>query len=166
MSDPKNPVPGDQIIDASDIELVDITPEEIQKFLKIRDGIDKAMANVLRLKSTEIERAGLSPNDVQRAITLIKQYQRIEALLPAAEKLAEKLGETRALRAHEVNQLLGEIASQARRRGERDSKGGEIMGPLADLFDYQYGPARKSAATRAKANATPPQEDAPADNGS
>ncbi len=164
MSDPKHPVPGDKIIDATDVDLVDITPEQILKFIKVRDGIDKAMANVLRLKPVDIERAGLSPNDMQRAVALIGQFKYLEELLPAAEKLAEMIAETRALRAHELSLLLGEIAAQARRRGERDAKGAEIMGPLADLFDYQFGPARKSAATRAKANAKP-TDDAPADTG-
>jgi hypothetical protein len=165
MSDPKNPVPGDQIIDASDLDLVDITPEQMQRLLKIRTGLDKAMANVMRLKPEEIDRAGLNPNDMQRAITLIQQYERIEDFLPAAQKLAEMLLETRAQRAHELSLLLGEIAAQVRRRGERDSKGAEIMGPLADLFEYQFGPARKSAATRAKANAKPSQDSASADPG-
>jgi hypothetical protein len=63
-------------------------------------------------------------------------------------------------RSHQVS-LLGEIATQARRRGERAPNGAGILGPLADLFEYQYGPANKAVATRAKrtkaarANATP-----------
>jgi hypothetical protein len=123
------------------------------------------MANLLRLKPDEIDRADLNPSDIQRANTLLGQYERIEALLPAAQKLAEMLVETRAQRAHELGLILGEIASQARRRGERDAKGAEIMGPLADLFDYQFGPAKKAAATRAKASAKPTQDSAPADTG-
>jgi predicted nucleic acid-binding protein len=153
MSDPKNPVPGDKHIDASELSLVDVTPEAMQKFVKVRDGIDKAVASLKRLDSGQIERAGLNAGDVARAIAIAEQHGKIDVMIPAAEKLAEMLVETRAARGHELGTLIGEIAWQARRRGERDPKGPEILGPLADLFAYQYGPAQKSAATRAKTSA-------------
>jgi hypothetical protein len=153
MSDPKNPVPGDQHIDASELSLVDLTPEAMHRFIKVRDGIDKAVASLKRLDSGQIERAGLNAGDVARAIAIAEQHGKIDAMIPAAEKLAEMLMETRAARGHELATLLGEIASQARRRGERDAKGPEILGPLAELLAYQYGPAQRSAATRAKTSA-------------
>ncbi|UQA54796.1 hypothetical protein [Polyangium aurulentum] len=158
MSDPKNPLPGDQSIDATDVNLVDITPEQMLKLIRIRDGLEGAAANILRLTPDDIDRIGLNPGDVQRAVSLIEQYERIEALLPAAAKLFEMLTETRAVRAHELSLLFGEIAAQARRRGRRDARGGEIMGPLAELFAYQYGPAQKAVATRAKSKTKPSGE--------
>ncbi len=160
MSDPKNPKPGDLSIDATDVPLVDITPEQMLKLIRIREGLGEAAGDILRLKPADIDRIGLNPGDVQRAFALIEQYERLEALLPAAAKLLEMITETRAVRAHELSLLFGEIAAQARRRGERDPRGAEIMGPLANLFAYQYGPAQKAVATRAKAKGKGAEEPA------
>lgn len=153
MSNPKNPEPGDLVIDASDIDVVDITPDQIMKLLKLHDGAEKAMDNLLRLKPLEISRAGVSDAEVARARVLIAEYRRIETLLPAVAKLLELLHETRLDRGHKISLLIAEIATQARRRGERDPQGAEILGPLEDLLTYQYGPAIKAAATRGRKNA-------------
>jgi hypothetical protein len=61
-------------------------------------------------------------------------------------------------RGHQLSLLFGELAMQGRRRGERDPHGAEILGPLADLFEYQYGPANKAAATREKEKAKAAKE--------
>jgi hypothetical protein len=37
-NDPKNPVPGDHVIDASDLSTTDATADEIMKMIKFRDG--------------------------------------------------------------------------------------------------------------------------------
>ncbi|HZF51334.1 MAG TPA: hypothetical protein VE093_21905 [Polyangiaceae bacterium] len=58
-------------------------------------------------------------------------------------------------RAHHVSLNFGELAAQARRRGERNANGDEILGALKDLLDYHYGPAQKAANTRAKMKASP-----------
>ncbi|MDI1448141.1 hypothetical protein [Polyangium sp. 6x1] len=163
MSDPKNPVPGDQHIDASDLALIDVTPEQMFKFIKVREGVAKAIANLKRLTAEQIDRAGLHAGDVQRALDIADAHQRLDAMVPAAEKLTEMLIETRAARGNDLAMLLGEIASQARRRGQRDPKGPEILGPLDDLFTYQYGPAQKGAATRAKSSA-PAEQGRPSQN--
>jgi hypothetical protein len=161
MNNAKNPTPSltdespiaklsTQIREVSDLEIVDITPEEIYKRSKLHDGADKAMATIERLTPAEIARAGINEKEVTRAIGLIAEYRRFEDALPAAEKLVELLHENKLDRGHQISLLLGEIATQARRRGERDPNGAEILGPLADLFEYQYGPAKKGVATRAK----------------
>jgi hypothetical protein len=158
--DPKHPVIGDQHIDATDMELVDVTPDIINSYVKFRADAPKAMANIERLKPDEIERAGINEKAIQLLVTLIKDYRYAEELLPPAEKLAEKLYETKLERAHRISQLFGEICAQARRRAERDPKGAEILGPLEDLLDYQFGPAKKATATKEKAKVvtepTPP----------
>ncbi|MDI3286913.1 hypothetical protein [Polyangium sp. 15x6] len=160
MNDPKKPVSGDKHIDASDLALIDVTPEQMLKFIKIREGVAHAIANLRRLTPEQIDRAGLNAGDVQRALHIADEHQQLDAMVPAAEKLAEMLIETRASRGHDLAMLLGEIASQARRRGQRDPKGPEILGPLEDLFAYQYGPAQKSAATRAKSS-SPAEQNGP-----
>jgi len=161
MSDPKSPVPGDQHIDASDLDLVDLTTEQMFKFIKVREGIAKAIANLRRLDAEQVEQAGLNASDVKRAIQIGDQYEKITSMIPAAEKLAEMLVETRAVRGHEFATLLGEIASQARRRGERDPDCAEILGRFDDVFDYHFGPAQKAAVTRAKTKKVVAVEGAP-----
>jgi hypothetical protein len=153
MKDPKNPQPGDLVIDASGLDVVDTTADMVNKLIKVRKGIGKAVANVERLKPEEMRRAGINPLDVDQVRGVFAQYRLAEALLPAVQKLAELVHETKAYRGHEISQILGDIAAQARRRGERDPNGAEILGPLADLFEYQYGPAKKAVATRKKAKA-------------
>lgn len=163
MGTPQNPTPGDKSIDVSDLALIDITTEDIASFVKFHDGSGLALDNAERLKAEEIARAGINPDDFQHLLVLITEYRRADKVLPAAEKLVELLSETKLERAHRISLLFGEICAQARRRAERDPKGGEILGPLQDLLDYQYGPARQAAATKAKnaKNTTPPTPPAP-----
>jgi hypothetical protein len=150
MSDPKNPKPGDLSIDASDLQVVDIVAESIRRLSKLHDGYGKAVDNLLSLKPEDVVRAGLNPSEIARLGALKIDVARLDKLEPAAEKLVDILRDTNAMRRHEIAIILGEQASQARRRADRSPDGNEILGPLADLLDYQYGPAIKGAATRAK----------------
>lgn len=154
--DPKHPVIGAQHIDATDVALIDVTPDIITSYVKFHDGAELALANVERLTAEEIERAGVNEKVIQSLILLIKDYRYINELLPPAEKLAEKLYESKLERAHRISQLLGEICAQARRRADRDPNGAKILGPFEDLFTYQFGPAKKATATKEKAKAAPP----------
>jgi hypothetical protein len=151
MSDPKKPVPGELAIDASDVSVVDYTPERIAKLVKFRARVGLAIANVLRLRPEDMERAGINEKDVERVRTLVAERQRIEEVYPAAMKLAELLYETKLDKEHRISLLFGEIAAQARRRAKRDPAGSEVLGPLADLLEYQSAPAKKGVATREKA---------------
>lgn len=148
MSDPKYPNVGDVVIDASGISLVDITPDRIRQLTKVHDGYESAVANVGQLKTADVERAGLNPADVQRLQTLSAEDAHLSQLHAAAEKLTELLYETRLERRHEIATLLGEFAAQARRRADRVANTHEVLGPLAALLDYQYGPAKQAVATR------------------
>jgi hypothetical protein len=134
----------------TDLAVIDVTTEEIAKFIKFHEGVGLALANIERLKPEEIARAGINADDFQHLLALIGDYRRADEVLPSAEKLVELLFETKLERAHRISLLLGEICAQARRRAARVPNGGEILGPLQDLLNYQYGPARQAAATRAK----------------
>jgi hypothetical protein len=157
MNDPVHPVPGDMSIDASDVNAVDLTPDQVPQLIKFHDGVAKALANIMRLTPEQMQRAGMFESQVQRARELIAEYQRCEELLPAADKLAELLYETKLDRADQISVIMGELVAQARRRAAREPKPYEILGPLADLLEYQLGPANKAVATKAKAkeNAAP-----------
>lgn len=162
MNDPKKPEPGEMVIDASDVKPTDLTPEQIQAALKLREGVSQAIGCILRLKPEEIERIGFNPKSIQSLAQLKSEYDRAGELRPAAEKLVELLMETQIDRGHKIALLLGEMASQARRRGERDPLGHEILGPLAHLLEYQFGPATRAAATKRKAKK---QEEQQPENG-
>ncbi len=155
MSDPTHPKPGDLSIVAEDLAVINVPPEVIRGYLKFRDGVEKAISCVENLKTIDIERAGLNPATVQETLTLLADHRRACELLPAAEKLAELIYETKMHRAHHISLNFGELATQARRRGERNANGDEILGALKDLLDYHYGPAQKGANTRAKNKAAP-----------
>ena len=152
VSDPKHPKVGDVSIDASGIVLVDITPDRVRQLTKVRDGYENAVNNVLQLKPTDVERAGLNPAEIQRLQTLALQDAHLGELHAAAAKLTELLYETRLERRHEIGTLLGEFGSQARRRADRVANGHEVLGPLSALLEYQYGPAQQAVATKEAGN--------------
>jgi hypothetical protein len=112
----------------------DSIAEQIAKLVTIRDRADKAAASLKRRKAAEIRRPGLNAEGVARAVALIAEVRRAEALLPAAEELVRQLRTTRLDRGHQLILLSGEIASDAR-RGELAPTGEEILAYLAELFD-------------------------------
>jgi hypothetical protein len=137
-------------IDASDIVPVDLTNEQIFRKTKVRAGFGKGVSALTRLSPQQIQAGGISADEVKRALDLKVQYDRCEELLPAAEKLVELLRETRLEHGHQIGIILGEIASQARRRADRDPKAAEILGTLSDLLEYVSAPAIKANKTKAK----------------
>ena len=148
VSDPKHPKVGELIIDATGIPLVDITPERVRQLTKVRDGYEAVVTHMLQLAATDVERAGLNPAEIQRLQTLSADDAYLGELHAAAQKMTELLYETRLQRRHEIATLLAESAAQTRRRAERVENKHEVLGPLAPLLDYQYGPAQQAAATK------------------
>lgn len=155
MSDPKNPVPGDLHIDASDIAVIDLTPEHLKALTKLRAGHEVAVANIARLTPAQLKAAGINPDEAAVIVSLAAEHKQIGALHAAAAKLTELLHETRMDRGHAIAMRIAEFAEQARRRADRSPNGAEILGPLADLLDYQLGPAQKAVTTRTKAKLSP-----------
>lgn len=152
-SDPKHPKSGDLHIDASDIAVVDLTPEQIRGLSKLRDGYGKALDSLASLSPEAVTKAGIHPEEIARAVTLAGEIARIDEVSPAADKLAELLKETRLDRAHQLAGILTEAAAQARRRADRDPNGAAIIAPLEGLLEFQYGPAAKAVVTKEKAKA-------------
>ncbi|MDC3957643.1 hypothetical protein KEG38_27540 [Polyangium jinanense] len=159
MSDPKHPKPNDQVIDVSDLALVDITPDHISRLSKLREGYDVAVKTVVTASPVALQRAGIHPGEVAALAANWVDVERIDEVVPAVEKLLELLHETRLMRGHEIAMRLGEMAQQIRRRADRSPDGAEILAPFEDLLAYQSGPALKAVATKEKARAN---EDTPA----
>jgi hypothetical protein len=163
MSDATKPKPGDLSIDVTDLVVYDLTAEQISTKTKVRPGFDKAVECLGRLKPEQIKQVGLSADDIERSGALLIQYNRADEVLPAVDKLAELLRETKIETGHQIGIILGDSASHMRRRAERDAKAAEIMGTLADLLNYVSAPANKAVATRNKAaaeEAPPPAQPA------
>jgi hypothetical protein len=150
MSDPKHPQVGELVIDASDIVVCDLTPEQIAARSKVRPGFQAAVACLGRLTAAQRKAVGISSDEIDQSAVLLAAHNRIDEVLPAAEKLVELLRETRIDTDHQIAVILNDAASQARRRAERDPKAAEAIGVLQDLLDYVSAPALKGVATRTK----------------
>ena len=153
MSDPMNPQPGDKTIDLKDLALYDITSEEAQRLLKLRDGHPKAIKNVLLADPAVRKQAGLAEDEVTALSDKWTKMQRIEQVLPAVQKLVELLEETRLVEGADIAMRLGEMANQVRRRAGKLPNGDPILAAFEDLLDYQFGLAQQVADRRAKAKA-------------
>ena len=160
MSDPKNPTKGDLHIDATDIAVIDYTPEFLKTLTKLRPGHTEATSNLASLTPEQMEAAGINPAEVTAVTALAAEHKQIGVLLAAAEKLTELLHETQLDRGHRIATRLAEIVEQARRRADRSPNGAEILGPLGPLINYQLGPSQKAVATKAKAKAAKPEQPA------
>lgn len=162
MSGSQSPKPGDKIIDASAFTLVDTTPKHIATRTKLRDGAEKALANLGRLTPEYIARAGISEAEIKRLLGLGEEHKELGIHHAASAKLTELLFETRIERGHEIGTGLAELAAQIRRRAERSADGAELLGPIADLLEYQYGPAARASLTKEKKATAAPSKPAPA----
>ena len=151
--DPRHPKAGELHIDASDITIVDLTPDQIPGLSKLRDGYEPALACLAALGAEARARAGILPDEIARAVGFAAESKRVDEVSPAADKLAELLKETRLDRGHQLSGILTEAAAQARRRADRDPNGPAILAPLEALLEFQYGPAAKAVVTKEKARA-------------
>lgn len=160
MSDMKNPVPGDQGIDSTEFKLKDLTPEHLNSLTKLREGYKKALSNLANMKPEYMEMTGINPKEVARVLSVAEEHERLVMHHEASAKLTELLYETKQDRGHLIATSLAETAAHIRRRAERAPNSAEILGPVAELLDYQSGPAYRAAATREKKAAPPKENDA------
>jgi hypothetical protein len=156
MGTPKNPTPGDLHQDASDIAVVDHSTEHLNTLTKLRAGHEKAVANIRNATPAQLKAAGISLEEAADFVQLAAEHQHICVHHEASAKMTELLHDTKLDKGHKIATRLAEMAEQARRRADRSPNGTEILGPFADLFEYQLGPALKGASTRAKAKAKAP----------
>lgn len=153
MSDPKNPKPGDMHIDASDIATVDHASEHLNSLTKLRVGYEKAVANIKNATPAQLKAAGISAEEAADFVELAAEHQQVSAHHEASARMTDVLHDTKLDKGHKIATRLAEMAEQAKRRADRSPNGTEILGPFADLFEYQLGPALKGASTRAKTRA-------------
>lgn len=150
MGTPTNPDPGDMHIDATGITVLQVAADDTRKLIKIREGADKAMDNVLLLTPEQIAQAGLNTNDVAHLCARIAEYRNVTRFLEAAERMSSRLDQTAQRLGDEIGVLFGEIAAQARKRAQHSPDRGAILDGVKDLLEYQSAPAKKAVATREK----------------
>jgi hypothetical protein len=138
-------------IDASDINLTDLTPTQMKEFTKLRDGHEGVLElfrTLLAEKPEMFKRAGIDVDTVKQALVVIENRKKAEALLPVAENLVELLRETIVSDGKEVADVITEATNQAERRAEKDAKGYEILASFETMITYQNAPAAKAQATQ------------------
>jgi hypothetical protein len=150
MGTPTKPDVGDKHIDASAVKTRDLTPEQVMRKVKLREGYAEAITCLGRLTAEQTSIAGINAAEVQRCVELKAELDHARSFLPAAEKLVSMLRDSKFHCGDQIAMILSETASQVRRRLDRDPRAVEVLGALEDLFDYVSGPAYKAAATRAK----------------
>lgn len=150
MTNPKHPVPGDMSIDATDVDLVYLTPAQIKRLSKTRTGFEKALTCLSSLTAEQAKVLGISESDRTEAHNLTAGIARIDELLPAAEEMVQRLHHADLARGHRAATLVHGAAAAARARADHDPAAAQILGALEDLVEYTSEVAERSAATRAK----------------
>jgi hypothetical protein len=149
-----------KMIDASGINLTDLTPTQMKEFTKLRDGHEKVLElfrTLLAEKPEMFKRAGIDMDTVKQTLITIENRKKAEALLPAAESLVGLLRESIVSDGKEIADVITEATNQAERRAEKDPKGSEILAAFETMITYQNAPAAKAQATQnqKKAQAKP-----------
>lgn len=155
MGIPTDPEPGDKHIDASAVPLRDLTPEYIRTLTKLRGGYLKAVACVERLTPEQLKANGINPQEVAALVTQTAEHKQLSSFHEASAKLTEMFHDSKMEKGHQIATRLAEMAEQARRRADRSQNSAEILGPLAELLEYQFSPAEKALSTKTKAKGAP-----------
>src|SRR5262249_43416165 len=92
--DPAHPEPGALHIDASDVEVVDLLPGQINKLTKLRDGYTPAVQALASLSAAELTTLGIAADHAQQVGKLAGDLARLKELRPATKKLDELIDET------------------------------------------------------------------------
>jgi hypothetical protein len=155
MGIPTDPEPGDKHIDASAVPLRDLTPEYIRTLTKLRGGYLKAVACVERLTPEQLKANGINPQEVAALVAQTAEHKQLSSFHEASAKLTELFHDSKMEKGHQIATRLAEMAEQARRRADRSQNSAEILGPLAELLEYQFSPAEKALSTKTKAKGAP-----------
>ena len=137
-------------IDASGVVVRYVDDADMRKVLKLRDQYERAMNNIMILTDTQIDRAGLNPDDVTRIRARVTEYHTVMMFLEASRQMTENLQQTIFVLGHEIAASIGEITAQGRRRAKVSPNRGEILNALTPLIEYHTAPAKKARATRLK----------------
>jgi hypothetical protein len=162
MGTPEDPTPGDLHINADAIKTVKFATDYLNSFTKLREGFEDAVTNLEKLAPEQRKMAGISAEQVAELVELAADHKKIAAFYAASAEMTELLRHTYLDRSHKIATRIAEATEQVRRRADRSPNGAEILGSLADMIEYQLGPAQKAMATKAKAKVAAKKGDEPA----
>lgn len=148
--DPKHPVLGAMSIDASDVQVVYLTPDQIKHLTKVRAGYDKALSCLAQLTPAQAQILGIPEADLTEIQTLQPTLDRMDELVPPADEMARLLHTTQSSHEHRAATLIHAAAKSARDRAKRDPNAAEVLGALKDLTDYVAEPSDKAVLTKTK----------------
>jgi hypothetical protein len=148
--DPKHPVLGALAIDASDVQIVYLTPDQIKHVTKVRPGFDGALACVAQLTPAQAQILGVPATDLAEIQALQPTLDRLDEIEPPAEEMARLIRTTRLARQHRSATLIHAAVQAAQLRARHDPNAAEILGVLKDAQDYVSAPAGKAVLTKTK----------------
>jgi hypothetical protein len=147
-NDPKQPLIGEQSIDATDLTfLVDLEPGARLRLRSSPPGIREAIDEI---KANQIVNRGASvvPEQLYREILLVEErIAQIDAKLPAVHKLGEMMEETRAVLDDQRERLVGAVASITDAQAKAFGDNG-ILARYEKTRGYRSAIAVKAARTR------------------
>ncbi|WP_428268395.1 hypothetical protein [Haliangium sp.] len=147
-NDPKKPIVGERVIDASDLTfLVDLEPGARSNLRAPHPGLDEAIAEILANQQVGGGAGVVPESTIGELVTANERIGQIDDRLPALRKLVEIMEETRAILQDQRMRIVSAVANiaeaQAKAFGD-DS----IMARYEKTRTYRSAVALKAAATR------------------
>lgn len=148
-NDPKNPVEGEFVFDASECTAyaVDLPPGACQGMRKTRVGYAGAVSELLANQAQTGPKAGIPDQEVADLQKANQQIARIDAFLPAMRKAVEMLEETRAMLDDERERIVLNAAKAVDRRAKKDKS---LLAKYQAVRSYRSEVAKKGAKSKAK----------------
>lgn len=151
MSDPKNPLPGELSIDASDLApfIVDLPPGGMRGLRPEQDNLNEVRKEIVANQPKYGDTAGITNSVFTQFQTVDQQIEQIDKFLQPAEKLVEVLIESRARLVDQRERLVAGMAESAERQA-KTSGNDELLARYATTREYRSQTAMKAAKTRKK----------------
>ncbi|WP_428264682.1 hypothetical protein [Haliangium sp.] len=147
-NDPKKPVIGERVIDASELTfLVDLEPGARVTLRTPHPGLDEAVAEILANQEVGNGADVVPQTTITELVTTTEQIRLIDDRLPALRKLVETMDETRAVVEDKRVRLVSAVANiaDAQAKGLGDDS---IRARYEKTRAYRSALGLKAAATR------------------
>jgi hypothetical protein len=151
---------GVHVCDCSGLDgkLVDLGAGERRKLLSEKNGFARMFQGLTLISPESRAAAGVPDHVYEELLSVHESIGLIDQKYPAAEKLLEVLGESRAFYVDKRENLIGLMVDTIRSRASR-RKDPSIRAPFEELIGYHSQKAAKAAKTRRQAKARQQQEE-------
>jgi len=149
-SDPKHPVPGDLVFDASELAsfLVDLPEGALRGLRAAQEGFKEVLAEIFANQADWGEKAGILAADTADIEDLNLKIDRIDDFVPAGLKFVELLLETRAKLDDRRQRLVNSFAESVERRAKVLDDGDSLLARYQRTRAYRSAPGKKAFRTR------------------